>query len=402
MNTRVNKPVSKIGSRIGAVGASFYRRVTHAQSSEFYQLLGVTALMTGIGVLMVLSASFVDSMKQNNDAFSVFYRQGLVAVLGLFAMAFVSLFNVETFRKFALNFAAGSLILQLLTVFTPLGVSVNGNRNWILLFGIRIQPSEFLKIAMILIVAAFIESRSRELDDVSQTWLKPLLFGAAIFWGPVLLGKDVGTVIIMALIMLGMAFLAGVPRLVWGGILVLAAIAVPVIMRSSESRWGRVMAWLNPDAPDPNDYNWQSEHGVWALAAGGLTGVGLGQSKLKWSWIPEAENDFIFAIIAEENGLIGALALILLIAYLALVLVRIAARTDSTFKRMVVLGVMLWITLQSLVNIAVVLRLLPVLGVPLPLISAGGSSLLTILAAIGIVLAIERENHERLGSRRRR
>lgn len=351
---------------------------------------------------MVLSASFVDSMKQNNDAFSVFYRQGLVAVLGLFAMAFVSLFNVETFRKFALNFAAGSLILQLLTVFTPLGVSVNGNRNWILLFGIRIQPSEFLKIAMILIVAAFIESRSRELDDVSQTWLKPLLFGAAIFWGPVLLGKDVGTVIIMALIMLGMAFLAGVPRLVWGGILVLAAIAVPVIMRSSESRWGRVMAWLNPDAPDPNDYNWQSEHGVWALAAGGLTGVGLGQSKLKWSWIPEAENDFIFAIIAEENGLIGALALILLIAYLALVLVRIAARTDSTFKRMVVLGVMLWITLQSLVNIAVVLRLLPVLGVPLPLISAGGSSLLTILAAIGIVLAIERENHERLGSRRRR
>jgi cell division protein FtsW len=400
--SRVNTRARKVGSNVAAGAVSFYRRVTHSQSSEFYQLLVVTLFLTGIGVLMVLSASFVDSMKQTNDAFSVFYRQGFVAILGVVVMSIVSLFRVETFKKFALQFALGSIVLQLLTVFTPLGVSVNGNRNWILILGIRIQPSEFLKIAMILIVAAFIESKSRELDDVKNTWLVPLVWGAVLFWGPVLAGKDVGTVIIMAFIMLGMAYLAGVPRLVWLGILGLAAVAVPVIMRSSESRWGRVMAWLNPDAPDPNDYNWQSEHGLWALAAGGINGVGLGQSKLKWSWIPEAENDFIFAIIAEETGLLGALALIIIIVYLAVVLVRISARTDTVFKKMIVLGVMLWITMQSLVNIAVVLRLLPVLGVPLPLISAGGSSLLTILAAIGIVLAIERDNHLRLGSRRRR
>ena len=134
---------------------------------------------------------------------------------------------------------------------------------------------------------------------------------------------------------------------------------------------------------------------MWAFAAGGIPGVGLGQSQLKWSWIPEAENDFIFAIIGEEMGLIGSVIVILLIVFMALILIRIALRTDDLFKRLVVLGVMLWLSLQSFTNIAVVLTLLPVLGVPLPLISSGGSSILASLMAIGVVLAIERENHSK-------
>jgi cell division protein FtsW (lipid II flippase) len=208
-------------------------------------------------------------------------------------------------------------------------------------------------------------------------------------------GKDVGTVIIMAMILFGMTVLSGMPRRLTYWVMIAAAVAVPVIMRSSSSRWGRVMAWLNPSAPDPNDYGWQSIHGVWAFAAGGIWGVGLGQSQLKWSWIPEAENDFIFAIIGEEMGLIGGVIVILLILFMALILIRIALRTDDLFKRLVVLGIMLWLSLQSFTNIAVVLTLLPVLGVPLPLISSGGSSILASLMAIGVVLAIERENHAR-------
>jgi cell division protein FtsW (lipid II flippase) len=153
------------------------------------------------------------------------------------------------------------------------------------------------------------------------------------------------------------------------------------------------MAWLNPNAPDPNDYNWQSEHGMWAISAGRIFGAGLGESKMKWSWIPEVENDFIFAIISEELGLIGALLVIVLFVSLAISFVRILQRTQDYFGKFVVGGVMLWIIFQALINIAVVLRLLPVLGVPLPLISAGGSSLIATLAAIGVVLAIERENH---------
>jgi cell division protein FtsW (lipid II flippase) len=186
---------------------------------------------------------------------------------------------------------------------------------------------------------------------------------------------------------------AGLPRQLVNAYAVLALIAIPVIMFSNSSRRGRIMAWLNPEAADPNDYNWQTTHGIWAFAAGGIQGVGLGQSKLKWSWIPEAENDFIFAIIGEETGLIGALALIALFIFLAIMLIRVATRTRDFYRRMVVLGVMFWITIQAFINIAVVLTLLPVLGVPLPLISAGGSSLLATLMALGVVLGIERENH---------
>ena len=174
----------------------------------------------------------------------------------------------------------------------------------------------------------------------------------------------------------------------------LVIISVPMLLTvGSGSRVGRIMAWLNPSAPDPNDYNWQPIHGEYAIAAGGIFGSGLGESKMKWSWIPEVENDFIFAVIAEELGLIGALVVIALFVVLAFSLLHIMQRTQDFFSRTVVAAIMLWLVFQALINIAVVLRLLPVLGVPLPLISAGGSSLISALTAIGVVLAIERENH---------
>ena len=132
---------------------------------------------------------------------------------------------------------------------------------------------------------------------------------------------------------------------------------------------------------------------MWAISAGRIFGSGLGESKMKWSWIPEVENDFIFAVIAEELGLIGALVVIVLFVALAVTFFKIWKRTADDFSRYVVSGIMIWIIFQALINMAVVLRLLPVLGVPLPLISAGGSSLIATLGAIGIVLAVERENH---------
>jgi cell division protein FtsW (lipid II flippase) len=152
------------------------------------------------------------------------------------------------------------------------------------------------------------------------------------------------------------------------------------------------MAWLNPSAPDPLDVNWQSKHGVWALAAGGIGGTGFGDSKMKWSWIPEVENDFIFAIIGEEFGLVGAIVVIGLFITLGFVLIKITLKTRGVYERYILVGIMGWIVLQAMVNIAVVLNFLPVLGVPLPLISSGGSSLLSTLAAIGVVLGIERRN----------
>ncbi len=407
-NTRTRKPRGssiRQNSRVhihkvSAASSGFIRRVLSAQSRDFYLLISLTAFLAVFGVFMVLSSSFIDALKTDNNAFSIFFKQSVSALGGFAALSVVSLLRASSIRKLMVPFTAFWVVVQLLVVLTPIGVSVNGNRNWIRVFGFTIQPSEFLKLAMILLVAQLIYSKRDELDDLKSSWLPVALVSGGIML-TVLGGRDVGTVIVMSLILVGMAVFAGLPRIVAIGVGIAGAVFVPVIMRSSESRWGRVMAWLFPDAPDPNDYNWQTTHGIWAFAAGGLGGVGLGQSKLKWSWIPEAENDFIFAIIGEEMGLIGALLVIVLIIYMAILFIRIAMKTSDLFKRLVVLGVMLWISVQSFVNIAVVLTILPVLGVPLPLISAGGSSMLASLLGIGVVLAIERENHE-LGTTKRR
>jgi cell division protein FtsW (lipid II flippase) len=287
-------------------------------------------------------------------------------------------------------FYMGFMLLQLAVLF--IGIDINGNRNWIKILGIPVQPSEFLKVAVVLHVAVYLAARTRDFDN-SLTWRNAFFItGAAMAF--VVFGKDLGTMLIMLVMFVGLLSLAGLPMKLLRLIVVASVVLTPVALTfGSSSRVGRVTAWLNPSAPDPNGYNWQSEHGMWAISAGRIFGAGLGESKMKWSWIPEVENDFIFAVISEELGLIGALVVIALFVFLAITFFKIWQRTADDFNRFVVSGIMIWIIFQALINIAVVLRLLPVLGVPLPLISAGGSSLIATLGAIGIVLGIERQNH---------
>jgi len=188
----------------------------------------------------------------------------------------------------------------------------------------------------------------------------------------------------------GMLLLGGMPWGYWLGLVGSGLAAVALLISTSASRRSRISAWLNPTEADRLGVQWQFEHGTWALAAGGWFGTGLGRSKLKWSWIPEVHNDFIFAVIGEEMGLVGAGFLILLFFALGLTLFTIARRQTDIFARNIVVGVMLWLTLQAFVNIGVVLGWLPVLGVTLPFVSAGGSSLIANLIAVGLVLAVER------------
>ena len=369
---------------------TIFDRVFRAQSIHFYRLLGVTLFLVGFGVIMVLSASSIDSLKANNNSFSIFNKQFGFAILGLIGMSLISLMPTRFFRSKATFFFRVALLLQVAVFF--IGEEINGNKNWISVFGLfTIQPSEFLKVAVVLFVAAHLASNVEYFYDQS-IWVKAI--GASgIAMGAVIVGKDLGTVIIMAIMFIGMMILAGMPQKLITIILAASAVLLPLALSGSSSRWGRIMAWLNPSAPDPNGYNWQSEHGMWALSAGRIFGAGLGESKMKWSWIPEVENDFIFAIIGEELGLVGALVVIALFVALAIFFLNIYNRTEDKFSKYVVGAIMLWIIFQAMVNIAVVLRLLPVLGVPLPLISAGGSSLVATLAGIGLVLGIERENH---------
>ncbi len=375
---------------LAAISKAFFDRVFKAQSIEFYRLLGITLFLVAFGLVMVLSASSIDSLVANNNSFEVAGRQVVFAAVGLVALSFVSLMSVEYIKSKAKLFFIGAMGLQLAVFF--IGIDVNGNRNWIDIFGLfTIQPSEFLKVAVILHVSLYLSTQQQYLDD-PKVWQRAIVICAAAI-ALVLFGRDLGTGLIMLITFVGLMALAGMPSKLLNTVLLGILILTPLALMSSSSRMGRITAWLNPNGVDPLNYNWQSEHGMWALAAGRIFGAGLGESKMKWSWIPEVENDFIFAIIGEELGLVGALVVILLFVFLAFSLLRIMQRTNDPFKRNVVQGVMLWIVFQALVNIAVVLRLLPVLGVPLPLISAGGSSLISALTAVGVVLAIERENH---------
>jgi len=370
-----------------------------AESIYFYRLAGLTGFLVVFGLVMVLSSSSIDSLVANRDAFYVFSRQSLYALAGLTLMLVISslkLARIENLVKAALLLGFG---LQLAVPFV--GISVNGNTNWISLGGFTLQPSEFLKVALIMYIAWFVSNREQELNDPSRVLYPILLVGAAAL-ALVMVGRDLGTATIIALIVFGTAGIIGTPLRPLFQIFVLVAAAGIFAATSSPSRMARINAWLNPGSASSEAFNWQYEHGTWALAAGGIFGVGLGNSKMKWSWIPEVENDFIFAVIGEELGLIGALVVIGIFALLISSLIGIMNRTSSTFGRVLVVGVIVWIVSQSAVNIGVVLGVLPVLGVPLPLISAGGSSLIATLGAIGLVLAIEKDNHRSSARNRRR
>lgn len=366
-------------------------KVTEAYSSNFVLLLSVVLLLVVIGLVMVLSSSAIDSYDSSDSFFTVFFRQGIFALLGVPIMLVVSRLRVATIRKWAWPLFGAALLLQLV-VFTPLGASVGGNRNWIRIGSFTsIQPSEPLKVALILWLAVVLARKARKLTSAAELAV-PALIGAAVAVGLVVLGHDLGTAIIMLLAVLGCLYFARVPLryfAVAGGF---AVAGVLVFALTSANRLARIAQFLAPSCDDYENACWQTIHGTWALASGGVFGVGLGNSVAKWSWLPAAENDFIFAIIGEELGLIGALVVILLFVILAFVLARVVASAPDLFSKIFVGGVLVWVVGQAFVNIAVVIGLLPVLGVPLPFVSSGGSALLSTLAAMGVVLAIAREN----------
>lgn len=372
--------------------SNMIRAVFFGQSKEFKQLVFIVAFMVVFGTTMVLSSSYVDSAANRLNPFGEAISQLGAVVLGALLLSLFAYLKPETIGRLALAGMGLGLFLEGLVLFTFLGVEFNGNRNWLDLGIMTIQPSELLKISMIVYVAKLIVNPKPFDREEFKFWLPPtavFILVAGLVAGA---GKDLGTVIVMAFILLGMFYMAGLPWKFLGLATAVGAIIFAGAIANSPSRIGRVMAWLNPNAPDPSGYNWQSTHGEWAFASGGIFGTGLGKSKMKWSWIPEAQNDFIFAIVGEEWGLIGALGVIALFVAMGSIMFKIAKKTSDPYQKLVVYGVTFWILSQAFINISVVLTMFPVLGVNLPLISAGGTSMLASLIAIGLVLGIDREN----------
>lgn len=373
----------------GAVVA--VKNVFVAESSTFYTILGVTLFLVVFGVVMVLSSSSVEQYAATHDFFGAASKQGLYAVLGVPLMLVASRVPARLWRKWAIRILVAAVVLQLL-VYTPLGVDIQGNRNWIRIGSFSAQPSEVVKLGLALGIGLILYTKRDKLDQWKEIFI-PVGIVSLLAMGMVMLGGDQGTVMIMALLVLGALFVGGARgRHLLVGIVAMLVV-LPVVTMTSASRQYRIDAWLS-GCTDSNQYQdlcWQPVHGMWALASGGVFGVGLGNSKAKWSWLPEADNDYIFAIIGEELGLIGAVVVLALFIVLAVSMIKVIRQSDDPFVRTVTGGILAWIIGQALVNIAVVLGLLPVLGVPLPLISAGGSALIMTLVAIGVVLSFARE-----------
>ncbi|MDZ4044770.1 MAG: putative lipid II flippase FtsW [Rhodoglobus sp.] len=365
-------------------------RLFTAENRNYYLLLGVTLFLVAFGLVMVLSSSFVTEISSDSSPFGVFLRQSLYAIIGIPLLLVASRMPPRFWKRWAWPALLVGGALQLLVFIPGIGWGYGGNQNWISIGGVNAQPSEFVKIALIVWIAWVLSAKQDLLGDWKHVAL-PIapVAGIAILF--VLIGNDLGTAMIMVLIVLGCLFFAGVRlRFLAVAVLGLAVLGAMFAMASS-SRSSRISTWLN--GCTEQDYSgtcWQVLHGTWALANGGLFGVGLGNSKATWNWLPHAESDFIFAIIGEELGLVGATVVLILFVVLAIAFVRIIRGTRDSFSRITTAGVMVWVIGQAFVNIAVVLGVLPVLGVPLPLISAGGSALIANLLGIGIVLSLAR------------
>ena len=361
--------------------------------TTYYLLLGVVGFLVSIGLVMVLSASMIVSLKENDSSFTIFLKQFLFAAVGAVALWWASRRSVRFWKRFALPALIASFLLLGL-VLSPLGFGFQGNRNWVALGPVTLQPSEIAKIGLVLSGALILEAKRALLGSITHA-LIPFAPVAAVVVGLVMLGHDLGTAMTICAIVGGMLFAAGVRKrwfVVGAGAVVALVVAATNL---GGNRMQRIQIWLDPAQCAPNTELYyaicrQPMHGRYALADGGWTGVGLGGSREKWGWLSEPYNDFIFAIIGEELGLLGTLAVLGLFAAFALAGLRLVTRTEDFFVRVVTAGICTWVLVQAIINIGAVIGMLPVIGVPLPFVSSGGSSLVTSMLAVGILLSFAR------------
>ena len=355
--------------------------------ATFHVILGATLLLLVLGVAMVLSASTVESYREFGSAYTLWLRQLMFAMLGVVAMVVASRLPVSFYRRMAyptLMFALGTLAVVLVV-----GHSVAGQRNWIEVGGpFRFQPSEFAKLALVL-WGSDLMARKQGLLDQWKHLLVPLLPVLGLMVVLVLLEGDLGTALILVPMVAAILYVNGAPTRLFaaGGVVVLAGVAALSLGKSY--RLARFASWLDP-SNDAMGSGWQVLHGQSALGGGGWFGVGLGASREKWGWLPEAHTDFIFAVVGEELGIIGTLLVVGLFAAIGLAGLRLARVTSDPFVRTASAATVAWLLTQALLNMGAVLQLIPITGVPLPLVSYGGSSLVPTLVALGMLMSFAR------------
>jgi cell division protein FtsW len=358
--------------------------------TSYYLLIGSVSLLLGIGLMEVFSASTVNNLVNGRPMLSSIRNQAVSALIGLPLMWLASRLPPRTYRALAYPAMVGTVLLLMLVL--AVGSSHNGNKNWLIIGPLTVQPSEFAKLALVLWGADLLVRKEKLL----RTWdhlLVPLVPGAVLIIGLVMIGGDMGTSMIIVAVVFALLWTAGAPFRLFSTLLASAVGLAALAIITRPSRAHRFTGFLNPDA-DPNGVGYQAVQSFHALAGGGWFGVGLGASKAKFGALPEVQTDFIFAIVGEELGLIGALTVLALFLTLAYAGIRIALRTPDPFVRLTAASVAVWFSSQMMINLGAVTGVLPIAGVPLPFVSYGGSSLLPSLIAVGMLMSFARRRDE--------
>jgi cell division protein FtsW len=367
--------------------------------TSLHIVLGVFGLLTLVGLVMVLSASSVQSFEEGGSSYSVFVRQLAFCAVGLVCFWIGMRIKPRVLRALAPTLLVVSVILLALVLVPGIGQVRNGARCWFVLGPISFQPSEVAKVALALWGAHVLSARQRTLGNWRQA-LSPLLPVALVVFTLVVVEPALGTAVLLGIVVYALLFFSGAPLRLLGALTVGGLAGTVALSISAGYRHSRVMTFLSPDTSDPLGAAFQARQALFSLADGGLFGVGLGQGSAKWSYLPNAHNDFIYAIIGEELGMVGAIAVLVLFGLLAYVGLRIAARNTDPWLKLVVSTLTTWMVAQAVINIGYVVGLLPVTGIQLPLVSSGGSALVTMMFVGGVLANAARHEPEAIAALR--
>lgn len=363
-------------------------------------LASVVGVLCLVGLIMVLSSSSVHALRNRGDSWVFFRRHVLWLLLGTTALVLTARVDYRRWRQVGVPMLAVVAVLLVAVLVPGVGVSVNGSTRWLGVGGWRVQPAELAKLALVLFWA---DALARRLDrrPHSGVPLRPVLVGLGAVGLLVMLQPDMGTTLIIGSIAMALLYVAGIRLRALAGLTAAAAAGSFVLGMVEPYRRARMLSFLNPWA-DADNTGYQVVQSLVGMGTGRLTGVGIGASRAKWGFLPNAHTDFVFAIVGEELGLLGSLLLLALFAGFAVLGLRTAAGAPDRFGRFLCVGVTSWVTAQAFINIGAVVGILPVSGVPLPFVSFGGSSLVILMAAVGVLLNVAGQGGGRPAAPRRR
>jgi cell division protein FtsW len=377
------------GARRRHPSAGPARTAAAARSGLYLALAFLIVVFNLLGLVMVMSASSVVALDEYGSSWYFVLRQAAWAAAGAGVLVFMARADYHRWRRLGGPLLLASLVLLALVLVPGIGVTANGASRWIGIGSFTIQPSELAKLAVLIWVADLLARRAAYMHNTRAT-LRPVVVVLAAVATLVMLEPNLGTTIVVAGIAMALCFVAGTPAAPLAGWSAFGLAAATGLALAAPYRRARVLTFLDPWA-DPMDKGYQNIQSLVGVASGGIFGTGLGASRAKWGYLPYAHSDFIFAIIGEELGLIGAAVVVGLFVLLGIVGIRIALHAPDRFGLLLATGVTAWFCVQAFVNIGGVIGILPITGVPLPFVSAGGSSLVIGMAGAGLLLSVARQ-----------